>query len=53
MRLCLRPEAGLGVQVDHEEAEARQQDQPLLSELYSASISGNVATGPRAGKRVA
>ena len=27
-------------------------DQPLLSQLYSASVQGRVATGPRAGERV-
>ena len=29
-----------------------QGEQPLLAELYGASISGRVATGPRAGRRV-
>ena len=27
-------------------------DEPLLAELYSASITGRVATGPRADKRI-
>jgi len=30
-----------------------RRNEPLLAELYSASISGHVATGPRAGRRVA
>jgi hypothetical protein len=44
---------GLGAQVDPEETDTFQQDQPLLAELYGASISGRVATGPRTGRRVA
>jgi hypothetical protein len=35
-----------------EEADTLQRDQPLLAELYGASISGRVATGPRAGRHV-
>jgi hypothetical protein len=27
-------------------------DEPLLADLYSASITGRVATGPRAGRRI-
>jgi hypothetical protein len=43
---------GLGPQASHEEPDALQHSQPLLAELYSASISGRAATGPRAGRRV-
>jgi hypothetical protein len=43
---------GLGPQVNPEEADTLQHNQPLLAELYSASISGRVATSPRAGRRV-
>jgi hypothetical protein len=43
---------GLGPQADPELADTLQRDQPLLAELYGASISGRVATGPRAGRRV-
>jgi len=44
---------GLGPQADPDEAGALLHDQPLLAELYSASVSGRVATGPRAGRRLA
>jgi len=44
---------GLGPQADRDEADTLRRDEPLLAELYSASISGRVATGPRAGQRVA
>ena len=44
---------GLGPQADRDESDTLLQNQPLLAELYSASISGRVATGPRAGRRVA
>jgi hypothetical protein len=43
---------GLGPQADPELADILQRDQPLLAELYGASISGRVATGPRADRRV-
>ena len=43
---------GLGPQADPDEADTLRRDEPLLAELYSASISGRVATGPRAGKRI-
>jgi len=44
---------GLGPQADPDEADALRRDEPLLAELYSASISGRVATGPRASRRIA
>ena len=44
---------GLGQQTDPDEADALRRDEPLLAELYSASISGRVGTGPRAGRRIA
>jgi hypothetical protein len=43
---------GLGPQADPDEADTLRHDQPLLAELYSASISERVATGRRAGRRV-
>jgi hypothetical protein len=36
-----------------EEVDTLQQNQPLLAELYSASVSGRAALGPRAGRPVA
>ena len=44
---------GLGSQADPDEADALQRDEPLLAELYGAAVSGRVATGPRAGMRIA
>ena len=44
---------GLGPNADPEEADTLQRDQPLLAQLYGASVSGRVATGPRAGQLVA
>jgi hypothetical protein len=43
---------GLGPQADPDEDTLRQ-DAPLLAELYGASVSGRMATGPLAGRRVA
>jgi len=43
---------GLGPEALPEEADTLQRDQPLLAEIYCASISGRVATGPRAGRPV-
>jgi hypothetical protein len=43
---------GLGPQADPDEDTLRQ-DAPLLAELYGASVSERIATGPRAGRRVA
>lgn len=34
-------------------ADALRLDEPLLADLYSVSITGRVATGPRAGNRIA
>jgi hypothetical protein len=48
----LMEQRGLGRQADPEEADMLRRDEPLLAELYSASITGRVATGPRAGKRI-
>jgi hypothetical protein len=48
----LMEQRGLGPQADPEEADALRRDEPLLADLYGASISGRVATGPRAGKRI-
>ena len=44
---------GLGPQADPHEADSLRRDEPLLAELYSASILGRAATGPRAGRRIA
>ena len=44
---------GLGPQADGDESDALRNSQPLLAELYGASICGRVATGPRAGRRIA
>ena len=44
---------GIGRRAEPEEADTLQRDEPLLAELYSASILGRVATGPRAGRRIA
>jgi hypothetical protein len=43
---------GLGSQADPDEADTLRHDEPLLAELYSASILGRVATGPHAGRRI-
>jgi hypothetical protein len=43
---------GLGLQADLDEADPLLRDQPLLAELYGASVQGRIATGPRAGNRV-
>ena len=44
---------GLGPQADPEEADPLAREQPLLAALYGASVSGRIATGPRAGRPVA
>ena len=43
---------GLGPQANLEDTYTLLHNQPLLAELYSASISGCIASGPRAGRRV-
>ena len=43
---------GLGPQADPDEADPLLRDQPLLAELYGASVQGRIATGSRAGNRV-
>jgi hypothetical protein len=43
---------GLGPQADPEEADPLLRSQPLPAELYSATVQGRIATGPRAGNRV-
>ncbi len=40
---------GLGSQADPDESDGLRRDEPLLAELYGASVSGRVATGPRTG----
>lgn len=44
--------SGLGPQAGFEEADPLLRDQPLLSELYSASVQGRIGVGPGAGKRL-
>jgi hypothetical protein len=46
----LMQQRGLGPRADP--VDLLQLDEPLLAELYSASIAGRVATGPRAGRRI-
>jgi len=45
-RRCLGPEA------DPTEADPLAGEQPLLAQLYGASVAGRIATGRRAGQRV-
>ena len=44
---------GFGPQSGSDDSDILPQNQPLLAELYSASVSGRLAVGPRAGTRVA
>jgi hypothetical protein len=44
---------GAGPQASPDEADTLQQRQPLLAELYGASLTGRVASGPRTGRRIA
>jgi hypothetical protein len=48
----LMERCGLGPQSDLGE-DTLAHDDPLLAELYAASVSGRIATGPRAGRRIA
>jgi len=43
---------GLGPEADPSEADPLAADEPLLADLYAASVQGRVATGPRAGQRL-
>ena len=43
---------GLGPDSDSEEPDRLSRDQPWLSSLYAAGVSGRVAFGPNAGRRV-
>jgi hypothetical protein len=43
---------GLGPQAGPEEADSLLWKQPLLAELYSASVQGRIASGPGAGERL-
>jgi hypothetical protein len=43
---------GLGPGGDPDAAEAHGRDEPGLAAIYSASIRGRIASGPRAGNRV-
>jgi len=48
----LMEKRGLAPQADADDADSLRRDDPLLAEIYSASVSGRVATGPRAGMRI-
>jgi hypothetical protein len=43
---------GLGPESDAGERDPLPEQQPLLAELYGASVTGRIATGHRAGRRV-
>jgi Putative transposase len=43
---------GLALDRDPDEADPLRRDQPLLAELYGASVHSRIANGPRAGHRV-
>jgi hypothetical protein len=43
---------GLGAGSDPLEADPLAEEQPLLAQLYGASVAGRIATGRRAGQRV-
>jgi hypothetical protein len=43
---------GLGLETEPSEADPLGEGEPLLAALYGASVSGRIATGPRAGKPV-
>jgi hypothetical protein len=49
---CLLERRGLGPQTNFEEADPLLRDQPLLAELYSASVQGRVAVGSGTGARL-
>ena len=44
---------GLGFQSDPDDVDPLLLEQPLLAELYGASVQGRVATGSKAGERIA
>jgi hypothetical protein len=44
---------GLGQDSDPEEADTLSREQPLLAELYTASVQGRISTGPQAGNYLA
>ena len=50
--LALLERRGLGPQADPDEADPLRRDQPLLAELYGASVHGRIATGLRARQRI-
>ena len=50
--LALLERRGLGPRADPDEADPLRRDQPLLAELYGASVHGRIATGPRARQRI-
>ena len=43
---------GLGPEADPSEVDPLTQDEPLLAQLYGASVAGRIATGRRAGQRL-
>ncbi len=50
--LRLLERRGLGAQTGYEEADPFPRDQPLLAELYAASVRGRVGVGPATGERL-
>ncbi len=51
MRLLQR--RGMGPDSDPEQADTLSREQPLLAELYTASVQGRISTGPQAGNYLA
>lgn len=47
-----RSRSDIGPRADPDEADTLRRDEPLLAELYSASITGRVATGSPAGRPI-
>jgi hypothetical protein len=47
----LMAKRGIASRTDPDEADTLRRDEPLLAELYGASISGRTITGSRAGRR--
>jgi hypothetical protein len=43
---------GPDVEADPDEADPLREAEPLLADVYAASIHGRIATGPRAGRRI-
>ena len=50
---CLLERRGLVPDADQEEADPLSSEQPLLAELYTASVQGRISTGPKEGNYLA